>query len=62
MQYSLKELRARVNMTQAEIAQKLGVSTQTYCGWENSPGDIKISKAVQLAKIFGIQVGDIKIN
>ena len=30
MKYSLKELRARLGLTQAEMAEKLGISTQTY--------------------------------
>ena len=35
MKKSLKELRARENKTQIEMAGLLGVSVQTYNTWEN---------------------------
>ena len=34
MQFTLKELRARKNETQAQTAEALGVSVQTYNAWE----------------------------
>ena len=41
-QYSLKELRARKNITQADAAEMLGISTQTYNSWEADFGQIKL--------------------
>ena len=41
-QYSLKELRARKNMTQAEVAENIGISTQTYNAWEKDVSNVAI--------------------
>lgn len=41
-QYTLKELRARKNMTQADIAKEIGVSPQTYNAWEKSVSNVSI--------------------
>jgi DNA-binding XRE family transcriptional regulator len=32
----LKSLRVKMNMTQKEVAEKMGVSTQTYIEYENT--------------------------
>ena len=61
-QYSLKELRARKNVTQAQAAEALGVSATTYCSWEK--GDISsvaISKVIALAEYFGVELSEIQI-
>lgn len=58
-QYSLKELRARKNMTQAEIAKNIGVSTQTYNSWEKDISKVAIGKVKVLANFFGVTVGEI---
>lgn len=59
MTYTLKELRARKNWSQEEIANKLGVSTATYNSWENDFGKIKISKGNEIANLFGVTLDDI---
>lgn len=59
MQYTLKELRARKGLTQVEVAEKMGVSTQTYCAWENDFGIVKARNAAKLAHLFGVKVDDI---
>ena len=58
-QYSLKELRARKNMTQSEVANKIGVSTQTYNAWEKDVSNVAIGKVKILADFFGVTVGEI---
>ena len=59
MQYSLKELRARKNETQAEAAEALGISTQTYNAWEKDISGVAVSKVVAVAKHFGVSLSDI---
>ncbi len=59
MQYTLKELRARKGLTQAEVANKLGISVQTYGAWENDFGIVKARNAVKVAHFFGVKVDDI---
>ena len=62
LKYTLKELRARVNMTQEEVAKKLGVSTQTYNAWEQDVSNVGFRKVIALAKLFGVSVDDIKLD
>lgn len=59
MQYSLKELRARKNETQAETAEALGISTQTYNAWEKDISGVAVSKVVAVARHFGVSLSDI---
>lgn len=58
-QYTLKELRARKNMTQAEVAEEIGVSTQTYNAWEKDVSNVAIGKVRALANFFGVTIGEI---
>lgn len=59
--FTLKELRARKNKTQAEAAKELNISTQTYNNWENNPRKIKLREALKLAKYFDVDIGEIKV-
>ena len=61
MQYSLKELRARKNETQAQVAEAMEISTQTYCAWEQDVSNVSISKVIKLAKHFGVELNEIKV-
>ncbi len=58
-QYSLKELRARKNMTQAEVAENIGISMQTYNAWEKDVSNVAIGKVKALADFFGVTIGEI---
>lgn len=58
---TLKELRARKNKTQAEVAKELKISTQTYNSWEKNPGKIKLSNLISLCNYFDINIGQIKV-
>lgn len=62
MQYSLRELRARMNWTQAETAKKLGISTQTYNAWEKDLSNVKIGKVISIANLFGVRLEELKTN
>lgn len=59
--FTLRELRARKNKTQAEVAKELNISTQTYNTWENNPRKIKLREALKLAKYFDVDIGEIKV-
>lgn len=61
MKYTLKELRARINKTQAEVAKDLGVSIQTYNAWEKNISNVKVSKVYAIAKYFGVNLEEIKL-
>jgi len=57
--YTLKELRARKDVTQEQAAKDLNVSVQTYNAWEKNISNIAISKVVRVAEYYGVQLGEI---
>ena len=60
-QFSLRELRARKNVTQQEVAEAVGVSVPTYGGWEKDLSVMPVGKLIMLAEYFGVTVGEIKL-
>lgn len=62
MQFSLKELRARKNQTQEEVARNLGISPQTYNAWEKDISNVGISKVYALANYYGVSIDEIKVT
>ena len=60
MQFSVKELRARKNETQKQVANKIGISPQTYCSWEKDISNVAVSKVRALAEHFGVTLNQIK--
>ena len=57
--YTLKELRARKNETQEQVARNLGISPQTYNAWEKDVSNVAVSKVQAVARYFGVQLEDI---
>lgn len=60
--FSLRELRARKNKTQKQVAIDLGISTATYCAWENDISNVAVSKVQALAKYYGVALGQISFT
>ena len=60
--FSLRELRARKNKTQREVAADLGISVTTYCAWEKDISNVAISKVKAVAEYFGIALGQISLT
>lgn len=58
-QFTLKELRARKNLTQVQVAKDLGVSVQTYNAWERDISNVAVSKVQAVAKYYGVTLGEI---
>ena len=52
MKNSVRDLRAQLNWTQAEVAVKLGVSRQTVNAIETEKYDPSLPLAFKLAKLF----------
>ena len=52
MQFSVKELRARKDETQEQVANAIGISPQTYCSWEKDISNVAVSKVRALAEHF----------
>ena len=57
--FTLKELRARKNETQEQVAKALGISTQTYNAWEKDISNVAVSKVQAVANYFGVTLSDI---
>jgi len=59
MQFTLKELRARKNLTQEQVAKELGISVQTYNAWEKDVSGVAVSKVTAVADYYGVTIGQI---
>ncbi len=55
----IKELREKLNLTQAELANKLNVSDKTISKWETGKGYPDISLLEPLANVFGISITEL---
>ena len=53
----LKQLRQQTGDTQEDVAKAIGVTRRGYQKMENEESQIKLDKAQQLAKYFGVSVG-----
>lgn len=60
--FSLKELRARKDKTQAEVAADLGISPQTYNAWERDLSNVGISKVQMVADYYGVAIGQLSLS
>ncbi len=56
MRNHLKELRARYNMTQEDLAAKVGVSRQTINAIETGKYDPSLPLAFKLSRCFGTTI------
>lgn len=52
----MKVERARLGVTQADVAKDLGVSTEAYTTYENGRVDIPLSKAIAIANYFEVSL------
>ena len=62
MELTLKQARQFNGLSQADIAEKLGVHRQTYMKWEKYPEEMPLGKAREFAKITNISVDSIFFN
>lgn len=53
---NIKDIRTRKNLTQAEVASALGVSSVVYSRYETGSRQPSIEVLIQLADIFGVTV------
>ena len=52
--YRLKELRQQKNLTQAKLADSLGITQQSYARWENGKVTPTPEKLSKIAKFYGV--------
>jgi putative transcriptional regulator len=59
MKNELRVLRAKHNLTQAELAERLGVSRQTVNAIETEKYDPSLPLAFKIAQTFGCLIEDV---
>lgn len=59
MKNKLRELRARHDLTQEQLAEKAGVSRQTIIAIESEKYDPSLSLAFKFAKFFKLRIEEI---
>lgn len=52
--YTLKMLRAKLNMIQEEVARKLDMSAATWSKWENCKSYPGVPEIIRIEKLFNI--------
>ena len=61
MKNNIKDLRAKYDFSQDELAERLGVSRQTIISLEKERYNPSITLAFKLARLFNCQIEDIFI-
>lgn len=59
---TIKQHRMLRDLTQNEMAERLGIHYSTYRNWETEPSKISIKYAKDIAIIFGVSIDDIFFN
>lgn len=59
LKITLKAARVNAGLTQKEVAEKIGISPQSYNYWENNIEDIPLSKVKIVAEAIGVDWVDI---
>ena len=60
MMYTVKLARIAAGLKQVEMAEKMGISRDTYRKIEKDPEEATVAQAKQIAEITGIPVGAIR--
>lgn len=56
---TLKMLRVRENLTQAQAGERLEVSADTWGHWERGQTVPDVQRAYKIAEVFGVHIDDI---
>jgi len=56
---TIKQHRLIREISQEEMADKIGIHVQTYRAWEEKPEKISIAKAKKIAAVFNISISEI---
>ena len=62
MKLTLRQARTGVELSQEEMAERLGVSTVTYNSYEKDPKKMKVGMLVQFSKVTGIDLSMLKLE
>ena len=56
---NLKKIRKDNNLSQEQLAEKLGVSRQSVSKWENGEAYPEMDKVLQLCKMFNLNIDEL---
>lgn len=59
---TVREWRRAKEISQAEMAKRLGVHVNTYQNWEKKPKTITIENGVKIAKALEVPMNDIDFS
>ena len=60
-QMTLRQMRRVQDITQAQMAQAIGVSIGTYQAWEKCPAKVPIGRLIEIARLLECSATDFKI-
>ena len=58
-QFTLKSARVQANLTQPELAEKMGVSRKSVSNWENGKKKISKNHFLTFCRVTGFETGEI---
>ena len=56
---NLKAYRVKANLTQEELANKIGITTRNYISKENGKSQFKLDEAKLIADLFGTTIDEL---
>lgn len=59
MALTIKQARLLAEMTQQEVADRMGIHRHTYMKWEQNPDEMPIGRAKQFCEIVGVSIDEI---
>ena len=59
MKNTIRIERAKLRISQSELAEKVGMTTHGICLIENGKADPKVKNALKLAKFFKMEVAEL---
>lgn len=59
---NIKRLRLHKKMTQSQLAERLGVSSQAVSKWEKDINAPDIALLPEIAKIFGVSIDELFLD
>lgn len=59
MKHTFREWRRLKEMSQQELADRVGVHVNTICNWEEHPETMTIGRALDVVKALGVTIDDV---
>jgi transcriptional regulator with XRE-family HTH domain len=53
---NIRAERSRANLTQEEVAEKIGLTNRTYLTYEANASTVRVNTLIKLSEIFGCDI------